>query len=307
MFLIGVLAIDESFKGMGVTAYIPCLNIEWSKCYDIRYHIKTYDRPTKIIEHVYKWITQELLIDLPCIKYFINHVVIESQFHTKMKLLQMTVANQLHVILRAKISFISALTVKKYFEIPLCKSHYENKKAMLKYIKDHSLNLLAGTTHQENDNIADSIAILNTFIKRQKKIEMPEPPEYCPLCNDTEKTVWHNISNTEKNPGRSYYRCNNDQCGAFKWDVPFDPNKDAGLCKLNRKTGKKRTNRYTPKEEPARKRTKYNNEERIDAIYDILVQISGEVDEIKRDVNLIKGNTTLFNDDKQLFDIPELK
>jgi hypothetical protein len=226
----GILALDVSWKGMGCAAYAGDALV-WAKCYDIRGNVKRFDMPIHTVTSVSKWVNEQLLVDCPWLVLMIDRVVIEAQFHKKMKYLQLITASAIMTVIKgAKMHFISALCCKRRFNVPLQKSHNENKKVMLKYVKDNSEKLLVGTLHQDNDNLADAIILLNTFHSSRKKNNFAIMSDYqipgeCPSCN--QGTVYVNTVKKEgKNQGRQFSSCRNNCEGVFKWlDTPKQKHK----------------------------------------------------------------------------------
>ena len=220
----GILAIDVSWKGMGCVAFAG-EHLLWSKCYDIRGTLKRFDLPLHTAQLVSNWVKNELIVDCPWLVDVVDMVIVENQFHLKMKYLQyMVTSSVLTAIYGAKVKFISALTCKRSFNVPLQKSHNQNKKIMLKFVRENSHSLFAGCLHQNNDNIADAIILLNTFINSRKKSFLKPPtmttyenyPQRCTVCD--QDTIWLNTVKKEgPNLGKQFTACKNNCPGVFAW------------------------------------------------------------------------------------------
>lgn len=216
----GILTVDCSWCGMGCVAYIQ-QEITWAKRYDIRYGQKGYQKPLQTIKNIRRWMMTELCHDVP-MPELIDVIVIENQFHTKMKYLQYSVASALSTWLHTdRVYFVSALECKRFFNLPVHQSHASNKREMLKYVVQKQNHLICGSLHNQDDNLADSIAILNTFLSKRKLTKdmslNPNGPAQCPECN--QNTLWINEVKKEGiNKGKLYQKCSNrDQCTYYKF------------------------------------------------------------------------------------------
>lgn len=215
----GVLSCDPSFKGMAFALYLPSLGWQDARCYDIREERKIYDTQEMTRELVYKNLLR-LFSDMPLIEYC-SVFVIEGQFKKKMIRLQESVCNQIRVLLPdIKIVTIAAYSTRNYFGTNT-DSYYQNKKESINFLKRNP-QLLMSELWVNNDNICEAIILLNHLVQKQalefykskrKKMSSNEPnrPD-CPACKQPAGCA---KSESEKNPGRLYWRCENRDCS--KW------------------------------------------------------------------------------------------
>jgi hypothetical protein len=223
----GVLSCDPSFKGMAFAAYIPGLSWQDARCYDIREERKIYDTQEMTRELVYRNLLQ-MMNDMPLVMYC-SVFVIEGQFKKKMIRLQESVCNQIRVFLPSiKIVTIPAYSTRKYFGTNT-DSYYQNKKESIKFLKLNP-QLLVSEQWSNNDNICEAIILLNHLVQKQalefsqskrKKMSSlhsePNRPD-CPTCKQPAGCA---KSESEKNPGRLYWRCENRDCTKYQEKKSF--------------------------------------------------------------------------------------
>ena len=118
--------------------------------------------------------------------------------------------------------YISPLKCKRALGVPLGDKHAENKKLMLAYVKENGEHLIAGATVTTHDS-ADSIAILNTYLREKKrKINddnvyenaMPELRLICPDCKHRSGRIY--MCTSSQNSGRYFVTCTANDC-RFEW------------------------------------------------------------------------------------------
>lgn len=217
----GILAVDPSWRGMAFALYCGP-NVMRSGVMDIAGDTKRFDVPVKTAALVSEWVHEHLVPSVGVYGDLFDCIVMENQFHVKMKYLQFIVAGALLAMWpHCKLYFVSALTCKRHFGLDYVnKSHNQNKKIALKYVQDHATTLLSGTLHRDNDNCADAILLLNyrdQLIQRKYyPMSTNAPPRTCPKC--TRRSVF---CNTTKKPGpnvgRNFLSCINTSCDLFVW------------------------------------------------------------------------------------------
>jgi len=165
-----ILAIDPSWNGFAFVYYDPfkdywacdAYNIVTKKTKDSTSVIKTIGYVSKLLMSIIEEYPNVSQAEL---------VVIESQFHTKMQNLQYITATYLHALLGDDITlkFVSALTVKRHFEIPYKGfTHHQNKINAINFVKN-SEDKLRGThiDHDDDDNICDALLLLNYCLDKK--------------------------------------------------------------------------------------------------------------------------------------------
>lgn len=222
----GIISIDCSWRGMGVVVYIPSF-LEWSKCYDIKSNQKHYYKALHTIPSVAQFVTQ-LFKDQPNCN-LCDILIIENQFHSRMKHLQYAVSAAILSKIKAKLYFISPLTAKKAMGVELQGTHYENKKEMLKTVKENPNQFICASLHKDNDNLADSISLINAFYSKYKiKMSNPGGLSLCPNC-DTNTVGYFQVKKEGPNHGRWFFTCKNHECKYFKWDEEADAKIEVGV------------------------------------------------------------------------------
>lgn len=165
------LAIDPSWNGFGFAYYSDLEKEGFADCYCIIIK-KTKNSQTvlKTIEYI-RGAIDRMLKEYPEVKN-VEHIVIESQFHTKMQNLQYITATYFHsMFYPVNIYFTSALTVKRHYAIQYKGfTHYQNKKNALEYVDKNKDWLICGELHHGNDNICDAILLLNYHFNKTEPV-----------------------------------------------------------------------------------------------------------------------------------------
>lgn len=160
----GLLSCDPSWRGLAFTIYIPFNNYQKSYLFDLKDFTKCKDvqRP-KTYTPLIVGIVDRLLDDDPMVR-LVDRVIIENQFSDNMKkLMYIITACLLSKLPGSKIEYLSALTCKRKNGVPYNQNHYNNKKAMVEFVRKNSETLIAGSTLIDH-NTADSIILLNTWL-----------------------------------------------------------------------------------------------------------------------------------------------
>lgn len=203
----GVLAVDPSWKGMGIVAFVPVHDYEFACCLDIRSGIKRYDLPQNTINLVCGAI-RDLFDENPQL-FCCDRIVIENQFKTKMRNLQYIVSACLKAMLMTRrrnvtIEHVSIMKLKKHFSLECTGSHYQNKKMAVEYVTSNERALLIGHLHDKNDNICDAILLLNYSVQTNKLEFMSYGN--CSICDNPLEVK---VSQSAANPGREFVTCPN--------------------------------------------------------------------------------------------------
>jgi hypothetical protein len=224
----GIVAIDPSFRGLGVmvctytsngyTIYSDDTDILELSGLNMR---KTLSA-SKLIDCVSKWV-KYIIKKIPKIM-ICDTIIMENQFHINMKDLSKTICNQLvHVlnvsgIHKTKCIFLSALTVKRNLGVDYCNDHHKNKLLALKYIKDNS-NVLIGSNLVISHNEADACLLLNTYKRVRKYIcfWMSDSETFtCPGCKG--KAFNYTINKEDsKYKGSKFMACKSTSDGNGGW------------------------------------------------------------------------------------------
>lgn len=201
----GVLAIDPSWKGLGVAAYVPAHDFEFACCLDIRDDCKRFDLPQNTIRLVCQAL-RELFDQHPQLKCC-TRIVIENQFKTKMRNLQYIVATCVKTMMHnadVTVEHVSILKLKEHFSLECTGSHYQNKKMAVEYVTSNERELLIGHLHDKNDNICDAILLLNYSVQINKLEFMSYGN--CSVCDNPLEVK---VSQSAANPGREFVACPN--------------------------------------------------------------------------------------------------
>ncbi len=227
----GILSVDPSWLGFAVCIFIPELYFYEAKVYDIsKGNYKKNSDPTKSINSVYGIFT-DLFSQFGDILLLIDVFVIEHQFVDKMKRLCYISESIIRTLfgLNVKIFKISALVVKRHFNIELQKNHYYNKLEAVKFVNDNKSILIgAEYINTEDDNICDSLLLANCCLSKKKlnfrtEINTEMDDGECDNCG--EGLVRKECGNGA-NQGRWYIACpngnsDNPACKkAFRWAKP---------------------------------------------------------------------------------------
>ncbi len=220
---LNVLAIDESWRGFGVAWKIETLKIEGVLCVDIaeKYcnNKKKFDSPEWTLQTLHAWLNDFQSEHSEWIDQ-LDVIVIESQFHAKMKLLQYMLMG----ILRSRfpltqIFTVSALKIKRYFKIGLEKNHNANKKKAIKFVEERVETLFLASLVDGNDNLADAVLLLNFFMQQSSQLHNAMM-ETCMLCN-APKIFRKTFSG--KNAGRYCIKCPGNCIGQGTYRYLSDP------------------------------------------------------------------------------------
>lgn len=199
----GLLAVDPSWKGMGVAAYVPVHDWSFVTCADIRNGRKGFDLPQMSIKLVTRYFKQ-LFEEEPHLRCC-SRIVIENQFKTKMRYLSFITATCLQTLMpHATVEFVSILKLKKHFQLECTGSHYQNKKAAVTYVSSKERELINGSMHGLNDNICDAILLLNYSIESNKLCLMNHGN-----CNVCDNPLVERTCQNGDNAGRMFVNCPN--------------------------------------------------------------------------------------------------
>ncbi len=189
--LTGILACDPGWKGLAMTLFVPSLQYKSTRVFALNTTgNKAYKRPSNTIPLLVDRIVQDYWKTEPRLR-FVNKIIIESQHKLNMQQLGWFIQSVLSTLLpHAKVEYISPLHCKRLFKVELGKSHYENKKRMLAYVKENADSLIAGDTVTTHDS-ADSIILLNTFLRDKNRridtrvftVELYKTSLTCPVCS----------------------------------------------------------------------------------------------------------------------------
>lgn len=227
--LTGILACDPGWRGLAFTLYIPSLQYTSTSLFRLNYtNNKAYKSPVHTIPLLVEQIKNRLWLEEPRLQ-FVDKIIIESQHRVNMQQLSWLIHGVLLTLLPwAKVEYISPLKCKRLFGVELGASHQQNKDRMLKYVTDHKDELIGGDTVTTHDT-ADSIILLNTFLKEKKRrvcyhwddafIEMVGEKYICKKCGQDTGRV-NQVKKEGPNNGRYFIGCNRsnpDKCGGFDW------------------------------------------------------------------------------------------
>ena len=211
----GILACDPSFKGMAWAAWSPGLSWKMARCYDIRESRKIYDTPEMICDLVYRHL-QKLIDDFPLVLEM-DVLVIEGQFKRKMQRLRESVCNQMRMLIGPdlKIIVVTAISWRKHFSVVM-PTYTQNKAESVRYLKNNP-QLKLSRLWSNNDNICEAILLLNYALERKAlrmasnrtKISTGSNKPNCISCGSPPTLA---VSNSEKNPDRTYWKCTNGEC-----------------------------------------------------------------------------------------------
>lgn len=237
----GILAIDPSWKGMAVAAYIPVHGISFTKCMDIRGSSKRFDTPQNTIRLVTEW-ARELFEKKPELRCC-SRIVIENQFKTKMRNLEYIVTTAVKMQMHdpnVTVEYVPILKLKKHFGLELQHNYRKNKNLAVEYVTENERELLCGSLHDGDDNKADAILLLNYSVQTQNldmaeygKCTFCETPLVTRQCkNGANEGKWFvNCKNGQKDVGDgTANKCN----GVFNWLAERDDGTWAVVPKENK-------------------------------------------------------------------------
>ncbi len=210
-----ILAIDPSYRGLGVAFYNAHYSYYFTKCYDICQDYKRFSTYTVVIKLVGDFL-DELFETLDPFIWDTTVLVIESQYKKAMERLQDAIVNQLYCRLEGKIKTIpvAAYTWREYYSLSGPK-YNQRKKLSVEFVNSNP-QLICWLPGLKDDNICEAIILLNFAIKKHS-LALIDPMDYdndqshnCPTCGSscTSRVSGDNA----KHPGREYWCCTNPSC-----------------------------------------------------------------------------------------------
>lgn len=234
----GLLSCDPGWRGLAFTLYIPSLNYVSTRLFQLNIGAsKGYKMPFNTIPLLVEAIRNDYLNSEHRL-LLVDKIIIESQYKTNMQVLSYLIVAVLQTLLPwTKVEKISALKCKRMFNIPLGNSHYENKQRMLEYVKAHKNELIGGETVTNHDT-ADSIILLNTYLKEKKRrlvtgleeltMSRPLAEVVCPHCGS--KGGVYRVKKEGPTFGKLFMSCSEKKQGgsctskdSFKWIKDYTP------------------------------------------------------------------------------------
>lgn len=239
----GVVSCDPGVCGLAFTIYIPSLKFSKSLLFNLKERLPEGKKVKNILQPKhYVPLLIDLMWDLKSDEltlHFCDKLIIETQFKQNMKLLVMNICTIYQTVFPwVKIEYMSSLTCKRMFGVEYGQDHLTNKKNMYEYVSNHKNELIAGDTVRDH-NTADSIIILNTWLRDKNRHFYTRPEEYatpvmevydergfltfemknvwlkCPMCKyDTGRLL--QCSNQDKSPKNymaCFLKCLNKKCG----------------------------------------------------------------------------------------------
>lgn len=208
----GILAIDPSWRGMGIASRVAVHDFSFTESADITGGVKRFDMPQTTVRLVSEYF-RELFHREPRLRCC-SRVVLENQFKTKMKNLLWIVAACVSAHMpHATLEFVSALGVKRHFGLELQESHYWNKQLAVEFVGQNADRLIGAENFRNgrkledlSDGEADSLLLLNYSVEHNK-LELMSYGK----CKKCDADLEAKVSQSEKNPGRVFLRCPNGQ------------------------------------------------------------------------------------------------
>ena len=240
---IALLACDPGWRGLAFTLYIPSLNYVSTRLFHLNIDAKKgYKKPMNTIPILVDTIREQYMREEPAL-CLVDKIIIESQFRSNMQVLSYLIVSVLRSLLSSvKVETISALKCKRMFNVELGGSHHENKKRMLEFVTNHKDELIGGDTATNHDT-ADSVILLNTYLKEKKRrlehnIDNFTMAGTAVVCPNTGMKGYLRIVNKEgPNHGKYFLTCDTkdpDNKGGFKWLGKTEPeileDEDGDLC-----------------------------------------------------------------------------
>lgn len=224
--LTGILACDPGWRGLAFTLYIPSLQYTSTSLFRLNYtNNKAYKSPVNTIPLLVDQIINHYWKEEPRLQ-LVDKIIIEGQHRVNMQQLSWLIhAVLLSHLPLAKVEYISPLKCKRLFGVELGKNHKANKDRMLEYVVQHKHELIGGETVTTHDT-ADSIILLNTFLKEKKRrvcknvftAVMTSYKIQCPICANPTGAI--KKCSKAPNAERYFITCANykdgNRCG-FKW------------------------------------------------------------------------------------------
>lgn len=215
-----ILAIDPSFRGMGIAFYSGNFEFCFRERYDICQDYKGFSKYAIIVKLAFDFI-ERLFEQLDPFIWDTTVLVVESQFKTALERLQDAVVNQIYSKLEGKLKIIpvAAYTWREYYLLT-GKNYNQRKKLSVEFVTDNP-QLICWEAGLKDDNICEAIILLN-FALGKYSLDLEYPMDYtgddyqeyahsCPVCNYpcTVKVV---ATQTAKNYGKQYWACGNGGC-----------------------------------------------------------------------------------------------
>lgn len=223
---IALLSCDPGWRGLAFTLYIPSLNYVSTRLFHLNIDAKKgYKKPMNTIPLLVETIREQYMKEEPAL-CLVDKIIIESQFRANMQVLSYLIISVLQSVLASvRVETISALKCKRMFNVELGNSHHENKTRMLQYVTEHKHELIGGSTVTNHDT-ADSVILLNTFLKEKKRrlehnidnFTMAGTAVTCP--NTGLKGFVRMVNKEGANQGKYFLTCDSkdpNNKGAFKW------------------------------------------------------------------------------------------
>lgn len=224
--LTGILACDPGWRGLAFTLYVPSLEYTSTTLFKLNYtNNKAYKRPVHTIPLLVDQIKKDYWKSEPRLR-FVDKIIIESQHKVNMQQLSWLIHSVLLTLMPwAKVEYISPLKCKRLFGVELGENWKQNKDRMLEFVINNKDKLIAGNTVTTHDS-ADSIILLNTFLKEKKRrvctevfhSVMSNVKLVCPKCGENTGSIKE--CRKAPNEGKHFLTCANynerNKCG-FKW------------------------------------------------------------------------------------------
>lgn len=211
-----ILAIDPSFRGLGVAFHHAGCDYSYVGCFDICQDLKGFSKYTIVVRLVAAFL-DELFELLDPFIWDTTVLVIESQFKKALERLQDAIVNQLYCRLAGKLKLlpVAAYTWREFFSLGDT-TYNKRKKRSVQYVAVNR-QLLCWEPDLSDDNMCEAILLLN-FALRKHSLALAEPKLHpCPMSSSHTCPVCGNactlkVSQSEKNTNRPYWACTNRGC-----------------------------------------------------------------------------------------------
>lgn len=218
-----ILAIDPSYRGLGVAFYNAHYGYSFTRRYDICQDYKGFTKYAIIVKLVRDFLT-ELFETLDEFIWDTTVLVIESQYKSALERLQDAIVNQFDCKLgggKLKILPVAAYTWREYYSLSGPK-YNQRKKLSVEFVNSNP-QLISWAPGLKDDNICEAIILLN-FALGKHSLALVTPMDYsgnyndsphiCPSCSTP--CVGRVSGAAAKNPGREYWACPNSKGGCPK-------------------------------------------------------------------------------------------
>lgn len=213
----GILAVDPSFRGLGVALLSARHEYTYSGHFDICQDYKQFSKYDIIVKLVADFLDM-LFTELDPFVWDSSVLIIESQFKTQLERLQDALVNQIYSRflergISLKIFTVTAYNWREHFGLA-GPTYNKRKKLSVEYVAGNP-DLLCWEEGISNDNVAEAIILLNFALSKHRlaleELKVMDSSCYhnCPACENQCVTK---ISNSEKNPGRAFWACINPTC-----------------------------------------------------------------------------------------------